>query len=399
VKKGQAMASRPQRNLSLDLLRALAVLLVLGRHAPSPPESATGLAAGFLQVWKCGGWIGVDLFFVLSGFLIAGLLFKDYQKNGRISLRTFYFRRGLKIYPAFWVYLAATTLGFIASGRVLHSRMFLADFFFFQNYVSGMIDHTWSLAVEEHFYILLPLLLIAMVSRSPGASDSFTTLPRLYLVVASVLLLARLLTAMTAEFDCHVHLFPTHLRIDSLLLGVVLGHGYHFHRSWFERHAAAWRYPLLGLGVLLLSPAFLWDLHTTPWIYTAGLTLFSLGSAALLASFLFLPLPRGPLVRGLAALGACSYSIYLWHMPVWYGGTKLVSLVTGREATYPTALLVYLIGSVVVGVGMTWLVEKPVLWLRDRWCPSRSGSPLDQPARGETPPAVGREAIPAAAAC
>jgi len=274
--------------------------------------------------------------------------------------------------------------------------MLLADLFFFQNYVPGVISHTWSLAVEEHFYILLPLLLIALVYRAGTRGDPFASLPRLYIVVAAVLLLARMGTALVFDFNPHVNLFPTHLRFDALLLGVVVAHAYHFHRSWFERHFSAWRVPLLGLGLLMLAPAFFWDLHTTPWIYTAGLTLFSLGSAALLASFLFLPLPTGPVVRGLGVLGACSYSIYLWHLPVLLGGPKLVAFFLGGEPSYTVRLLVYLVGSVVAGLCMTWLVEKPVLYLRDRWCPSRTGSPLDEQANKETMPGLGT-LLPAAA--
>jgi peptidoglycan/LPS O-acetylase OafA/YrhL len=390
------MSSPPRRHLSLDLLRALAILLVLGRHAPLPSANDTSLFTSIMLYWKCGGWIGVDLFFVLSGFLIAGLLFKDYQQHGRISLQTFYVRRGLKIYPAFYLYLAVTTLVWISCGRPWQPIMFLADLFFFQNYVPGVIGHTWSLAVEEHFYILLPLLLIGLASRAGTRGDPFASLPRLYIVVAAVLLLARIGTGLVFDFDCHVHVFPTHLRFDALLLGVVVAHAYHFHRSWFEQHISAWKGPLLGLGIFVLAPAFFWDLHTTAWIYTAGLTLFSLGSAMLLASFLFLPLPSGPLVRGLGAIGTCSYSIYLWHLPVLIGGPKLVAFLVGGEPSWTVSWLVYMVGSLAAGIGMTWLVEKPVLWLRDRWCPSRTGSVLDEPASKETTPPP-RTLLPAAA--
>jgi peptidoglycan/LPS O-acetylase OafA/YrhL len=83
------------RNERLDILRCIAILLVFGRH-------------GFIYgTWMNVGWAGVDLFFVLSGFLISGLLFNEYQKTGEISLKRFYLRRGFKIYPAFWAMLTA----------------------------------------------------------------------------------------------------------------------------------------------------------------------------------------------------------------------------------------------------------------------------------------------------
>jgi len=97
------------RLVVLDALRALAVLLVIGRHLRIPyslsPESGTRV---FAELWQRGGWIGADLFFVLSGFLVSGLLFREHQQHGRVSLGRFFVRRGLKIYPAFYAFLAAT---------------------------------------------------------------------------------------------------------------------------------------------------------------------------------------------------------------------------------------------------------------------------------------------------
>jgi peptidoglycan/LPS O-acetylase OafA/YrhL len=90
----------------LDILRAIAVLLVLGRH-----EHANAL-------WRRCGWVGVDLFFVLSGFLISGLLFSEYKKRGRLDLPRFYIRRGLKIYPSFYVLILATFLVSMHFGRM-----------------------------------------------------------------------------------------------------------------------------------------------------------------------------------------------------------------------------------------------------------------------------------------
>src|ERR1700722_15607545 len=92
------------RTIQLDLLRALAIVLVLGHHMPEVPQ-LSGMPQTFLNAWRQIGWIGVDLFFVLSGFLVSGLLYKEYAKTGGFHLGRFLFRRGLKIYPSYYAFL------------------------------------------------------------------------------------------------------------------------------------------------------------------------------------------------------------------------------------------------------------------------------------------------------
>src|SRR6478672_2080696 len=90
----------------IDLLRAVAVLLVIGNHSAICPPEISVFLNKITTVWNRGGWTGVDLFFVLSGFLVSGLLFDEYRKSGGIDFKRFLIRRGLKIYPAFWLMLA-----------------------------------------------------------------------------------------------------------------------------------------------------------------------------------------------------------------------------------------------------------------------------------------------------
>ncbi len=153
------------RNKRLDILRCVAVLLVLGHH-------------GFMEgLWREVGWTGVDLFFVLSGFLISGLLFNEYKKTGGINLRRFFIRRGFKIYPAFWAMLLGSVLIAFAYHKHFYGAYWLHEVLFIQNYLPGIWRHTWSLAVEEHFYIVLPLLLLAMCRLSKNRKDSFPVYP------------------------------------------------------------------------------------------------------------------------------------------------------------------------------------------------------------------------------
>src|SRR5438270_7344794 len=102
----------------LDLLRGIAVLLVLGRHMWDVPPDVQHPLGRVLEVWQRGGWVGVDLFFVLSGFLVSGLLFSEYKQFGTVSPGRFLLRRGLKIYPAFYVFLAGTAcMPFLSHSR------------------------------------------------------------------------------------------------------------------------------------------------------------------------------------------------------------------------------------------------------------------------------------------
>jgi peptidoglycan/LPS O-acetylase OafA/YrhL len=156
-----------KRVAPIDILRIVAILLVLGRYMGEAGAHSYILAA----LRRCG-WVDVDLFFVLSGFLISGLLFKGYKKSGRINVLTVLLRRGFKIYPPFYVFILITMLV-----ETPHRPNMLAEIFFVQNYLPGVRPHTRSLAVEEHFYLLLPLLFLVLCNLARNSSDPFKSLP------------------------------------------------------------------------------------------------------------------------------------------------------------------------------------------------------------------------------
>src|SRR5688572_12037764 len=255
---------------SIDVLRAVAVLLVLGHHMDLPGSGPAVLRSA-LAAWQRGGWVGVDLFFVLSGFLVSGLLFREHQAHGKISPGRFLVRRGFKIYPAFWLLIAVTLVD-----GLLHDHVFVAGYlselFFVQNYAYPLWPHTWSLAVEEHFYLLLLVLLVAL-SRQ-GVPNPFRAIPRLFVVLAVLLLAMRLISSPDLAFNGRTHLFPSHLRLDSLFCGVLLSYLLHHHEERFRRFALSHRTALLLAGTLGFMPAFLVPLETSFWIPRVGLTLF-----------------------------------------------------------------------------------------------------------------------------
>ena len=212
------MKSRDQQ---LDMLRGIAILLVLGRHVH------------YLQFWHGIGWSGVDLFFVLSGFLISGLLFSEYKNTGRINVKRFWIRRAFKIYPPFYGLILLTVVYFLIWYKTV-PRALLGDIFFVQNYVPGVWGHGWSLAVEEHFYIALPLLLMLMIRFSKDKENPFRRIP-LISICLTILCLYLRVSASHRTVEWERLAFPTHLRVDALFAGVALGYFNHFDSKAFRQ--------------------------------------------------------------------------------------------------------------------------------------------------------------------
>ena len=360
-----------------DLLRLLAIVLVLGRHMPISEAWPAGGKFLFL-IWKRGGWVGVDLFFVLSGFLVSGLLFTEYRSRGSLGVGRFYLRRGWKIYPPFFVLIVATVLMNLREGVSIRPASLASELLFLQSYLPGLWNHTWSLAVEEHFYLLLPLTLAVMLRRNKDSPTPLRPILSLAAGVAVFALACRILNwYLRPWYGNLTHLFASHLRLDALFFGVAMSYAYHFHSSRFDRLFTRRRWLMLG-GALLLTPAFAFPLETTPFIYTIGLTIIDVGSAMMLVGILLSQIPSGPLVAALAALGSYSYSIYLWHMFVLAWGIPLIEGTLDRELETSTRLAMYFVGSLGLGIAMAKVVEVPVLRIRDRWLPPRSPGALGE---------------------
>lgn len=359
------MATR--RLVALDALRAIAVLLVLGRHVIDPDTGMPDALARVLDAWHEFGWFGVDLFFVLSGFLVSGLLFHEYQKYGEIQPLRFLGRRGLKIYPGFYVLFLFTI---VWQGRAASISQYVSEAVFTQNYFGHVWNHTWSLAVEEHFYIGLVVLLFFTTRRRSGP-DPFRWLPAFTLAVAITVLALRTLRYLRAPGG--MLLLPTHLRIDALLFGVLLSYAWSFHRSWIEAFVERWRWLIAGGSLALLIPSLAIPVKDSFVVNTIGLTMnyVGFGGIVLLAVML------GERARAfntvaspLARMGFYSYSIYLWHMPVSH---MCKTYVTPRLGN-PASVAIYFVAAIVVGIAAAKLIEVPVLKLRDRWLPSRVAS-------------------------
>jgi peptidoglycan/LPS O-acetylase OafA/YrhL len=337
----------------LDVLRGVAVLLVLVHH--SPGGEGARLRAG---------WTGVDLFFVLSGFLVSGLLFKEHLRSGRIRPGRFYVRRGLKIYPNFYTMLAVTSLALALARVAVEPRNVVHEIVFLQNYLPAAWwgrEHAWSLAIEEHFYFLLPPALILLLRW-----DRFRRAPvRWAAVLAGALGVAALAirwAMVRSGAEAGDVLFLTHTRLDSLAFGVLLSVVWHFTPARISI-VRRLRWVLLPVGLLLTAPCYLLS-NEHPFILTVGLTLNYLGYGMVLAAVLTLPsVLSKPLDPALAYVGFYSYSIYLWHLP-------LLAVVRAAFGDLAAGVAVFYAGSIVIGVVMAKLVEIPALRLRERWVPA-----------------------------
>jgi len=363
------------RDIRLDVLRFIAVFLVLGRHTygilyklvEMPAEQRT-MSESFFVLWQRIGWVGVDLFFVISGFLISDLIFKNVKKGG-FSFKKFFIRREFKIYPPFLLLIIVTIVFFKVRHHPFSYINVLKELFFVQNYTQGLWNHTWSLAVEEHFYILLPLLIIFLYKK-----NAIKILPAVLIGVSVTVLVVRILHVKyyVGNYNEADFYLPTHLRIDSFIPGVLIAYFKNFSESRYNALLKINR--LWYLAFFVVAMVFLWNVpEMNFWMLTFGLTIISVGFAALLLLFLATDrskFDKWAIFRGMAIIGKDSYSIYLWHMCVMYWGVS--ALYQASHIKFPMYIIIplYMVTSVIIGVVMAMLIEQPVLKFRDKYFPS-----------------------------
>lgn len=353
------------RLVHLDALRGLAAVLVLLRHAP---HAASSPLSALHQL----GWVGVDLFFVLSGFLVGQLLLRELKSTGTIRYGRFLLRRGFKIWPSYFAGYGAVVLAALwlhreeagaAKARLLEQW---PNFLLIQNYFSlgRRWPHSWTLAVEEHFYTALPLLLLALLWLGRGRLRHLGAAAAL---VAAAALTGRLLLTSGAPDDWIAVYYPTHLRAGGLVFGVWLGQ-LNLEGRGRIREPVAWC--LLG-GCLLLP--LLWPLESSRAMQTVGFTLLWLGFGAAVLAAARCARTAGPVGAAWAWLGRYSYTAYIAHAMldmVWH---RLPYL--GDSAPHALQQLTFIAGSLAGGVLLSHLVERPFLRLRERVVPRRHRVP------------------------
>ena len=314
---------------SLDGIRAIAAFMVVFYH---------------LNVLWISGGTGVLVFFVLSGFLITWLLLKEEEQFGKLSLRLFYMRRTLRIMPAFYVYWFLIVGSLIAFSKHLHIAQAVSSFFYVNNYYQAVfgdpntgLSHTWSLGVEEQFYLVWPFVVFAL---------SRTSIRRVLIGIIVVTLFAKATLAFCLQWQGMpdfgtgvIYYFATPLRLDAFGIGAAIA--VFDLTKWTVRPRwvlLAWACALL-LGLMNASlghhPDLPWSREGVVGRFWGGLSLgyplFLLQNRQFIWGYAVIDLVAGLLIisatqanklqqlcanRPLVYLGRISYGLYIWHWPI-----------------------------------------------------------------------------------
>ena len=357
-----------ERQPGLDLLRALAIVVVVVYHAALFGFKLPGRVDRF-------GWIGVDLFFVLSGYLIGGQLLASLARDQRIKLGRFFTRRALRIMPAYFVVLA---IYFLLPAWREYPEMsqplwkFLLSVQNIALHGGTAFSHAWSLAVEDQFYLALPFLLLFLYHRPRAA----IIVP--CLIVVGGIALRAFLAARNSSVDDGVSFrafqawiyYPTWTRLDSLVFGVVLAAIERFRPNWWQRliNFAPWLWlPALGLIVYALYLGETENLTVVACVWQ--FPLIAVGMAAMLVCAVS---PQLPLCRvaipGTAFIASIAYSAYLIQKLIIHGVEQFCANhsidLTSVPALVGVELCVYIAATI-----LFLSIERPFLLLRRRFAP------------------------------
>lgn len=324
---------------ALDGLRGIAVLLVVASHVRLPPFT------------DAAGHVGVTMFFTLSGFLIATLLFEELEQSGRISLTRFYRRRALRLLPALVSMTLACILVSLVSGIAFVTRSeVIGTLFYCSNVIAmfappepgGMLHHTWSLVLEEQFYLVWPAVMLALWRR-----------PRTLLCVlaAGAVFSAVQRFVLIGEAGHERLVYGTDTRIDGILIGCAL--------------AVGLRHRVVELGVRRLAfigVSYCIFLAAAPvgLTFLFGITVVAVATAASITGIVAGRAPSLLRWRWLTFVGRRSYGLYLWHHPVLI----LVNAIAPGSHWLVTTLAVVPLSALLTGLSWTY-VEQPFLRLKN----------------------------------
>ena len=344
---------------ALDGLRAVSILAVLARHSG----------------WLGGGYLGVDVFFALSGFLITALLTEEYGRTGTIALRLFYARRALRLLPALAVLIVICVVVELATLPPEYGPLVLqqaaAVIFYAGNWAAiwglpmGLFIHAWSLAIEEQFYLVWPLILIVLLR---GIRHRLA-LTAVVLAGAGAACLWRVVLTQPGVTFLRLYVAPD-AHADSLLVGcaasLLLSSG--GLPTGLARNAvrAGGVVGAVALAILFFASTFPGDYvrHQVSLLtaLAAGLVIIDM---CVPGSLLARGLERWPLV----GLGRISYGVYLWHVPIFTfvgalsigdGARPLTTVIAAWVATFTVALTSYVV------------VERPALALKRQYAAGAS---------------------------
>jgi peptidoglycan/LPS O-acetylase OafA/YrhL len=348
---GQIYIQPRGRIIGFDFLRSIAIFLTLCRHSFHSSNI----------LWQIG-WAGVHLFFVLSSFLITNILLTEYYRTGKIKFLRFFIRRSLKIYPLYYLFIVISVYKnrelFLSSMQ--YKMQLLGQIFHVQNYTDILWYHTWSLAAEEHFYIVICIILSVYIFFSkPGR------LQKLLWLFTGVIVLAPFLR-YRATMLYHTDWFMgTHYIMDGFAFGALLALSKFVFPKLFSTVIYGKHWLLVPVFILLI-PLFL--------LPAANLLMNSIGISMMFLAFTFVliyvlsieefsgnkNIISLAFIQPLASIGIASYSIYLFHVPV---KTIIDSIAMSGWLRIPA----YFIACVLVGKLTWYLVERPIALYKSRF--------------------------------
>lgn len=351
---------------ALDGVRGVAILAVMAFNGQF--------------IWMGGGFLGVDIFFTLSGFLITALLIQGYDPITGIGLKNFYFRRALRLLPALFLlilFCIAYALLLQPSDKAANTlNGVVYSLFYVANWAQappnppgiGPLSHTWSLSVEEQFYVVWPLLLLLLLRLN---SKRLVILILGVLATISVVLNIWFWQAGVPYLRMY---FGTDTKANELLIGCIaalllswriLTPGPRFKMVF---HSLA----LVGLGGIFA--AFFLARHTDAFVYNGGFTLIALGTAIVVLDILLFPsaISRCFEFPPLVWIGKISYGLYLWHYPVFEGMKRLF-----EERLDPVLMQVSgIVLTLLIAASSYYFLERWFLKLKSRYKSDLSDAPL-----------------------
>jgi len=352
---------------SLDGLRAVSIALVVLSHTKSLVPASVAHSGLFRYVIG-GGLHGVQIFFVISGYLITTLLLREFESTGGVSMRHFYARRALRIFPPFYLFLGVVVVLWIAGIQTQDASTFLSAatymIVYYPNPQGWMLQHTWSLSIEEQFYLLWPAVFVFAWRRGVAARAAIAIL------IAMPIARGIIAFAATARAMDHLRLIVNMSAIDTLMAGcllAMLAKNIRW-RRWCERWMMGWCAVgalVIGFIVVPYAQAKLAGTELEAYGFALGYSATALAIGTIVAYLVRAPQSIAGRVLNFSPvrhLGVISYSIYLWQQAFTNNPTRF------GLWTYALILL--------VAEGSFWLVERPLMRVRARFKPNHY--PLDR---------------------
>jgi peptidoglycan/LPS O-acetylase OafA/YrhL len=338
----------------LDGLRAISILFVVIRHF----EISRLVSAN----------LGVTVFFFISGFIITRLMLAELDTFGKVRISAFYMRRLLRLLPALLLLLSIVLLTALALNLAIDWGQVFAGLFYYMNYYTifiraeGLgytlpINHLWSLAVEEHYYLIFPLLFTALIAKP---KQFMVTL--WFLIAAS--LVWRLVNVFVLDFKPKYNYFATESRFETILWGALLALYANYSASLGSVLGRLFSVPVAILAFMVLAITHV--LPTDEIRHTVRYTLQNISLFCLIGATLFtakFEFARYALsISPMRFLGKISYSLYLWHLPIWFFLPQFISVNAGSQIVIACVL------SLAIASISYYYFEKPIIkWANRNW--------------------------------